>query len=227
MRINNLFSWMVKEYYSRQSPEEIYDELASKNKYESSINYSKRVTDLNKTLSQLKTKYFSILDLACGTGALIDALPWKKSAKIIGLDISGQMLKIAKERFKSYPNITFQKSSFMDLSFPRSSFDLITNAYATRFIPEDREHEFARNVSNLLKPRGSLIVFSGGSFRWSSMLFSKLGFGPRAYNLKLNYHQYFIKAFSDYFEVERMIKVPKVPFIHSDVMIVFKERGEN
>ena len=223
MRINDLLSWMVKEYCSRQSPEEIYDELASKNKYDSSINYSKRVKNLNQALSQLDTaKYQSILDLACGTGALIDALPWKKTSKIIGLDISEQMLKVAKERFKNYPNITFQKGSFMGLDFLGSSFDLITNTYATRFIPQDREEEFCASVSKLLQPNGRFVVFSDGLFRLSSVFFSKLGLSPKSYNLKLNYYQYIQKAFSKYFKVERLVKIRKIPFIQNNVMMVFE-----
>ncbi len=223
MRINNLFSWAIKEHWSSKTPGDIYDELASNNKYDSSINYQKRVKKLNKALLGLKTEFHQILDLACGTGALIDALPWKKSAKIIGIDVSEEMLKIAQKRFKDYPNITLQKADFMDLDFPPFSFDLITNAYATRFIPQGKEQEFVNNVIRLLKPKGKFIVFSDGSFRWCNLLYSSLGFGPRNYNLKLNYYQNIAKTFSKLLILERIVHIDKIPFIRSNTMLVFQK----
>ncbi len=226
MRIIDIIRWSKKEYQSKLSPKEIYDELASNSKYETSINYSNRVKELSKVFSTFREKYSNILDLACGTGALIDALPWKSTAKIVGIDISPEMLKVAKKRFSGFPNITFQEGSFMELNFPKQSFDLITNAYATRFIPVGKEEEFVGGIQKILKSDGRFIVFSDGAMRSSSLFLNKLGFGPKSYNLKLNYYQDIIKEFSSTFSVEKVIFIRRIPLIYRNTAIVFKKQSD-
>lgn len=226
VRVKNLFSWTLKEYWSSKSPKEIYNELAANNNYDSSVNYQKRVEKLNKALLGLRTEFGHILDLACGTGALIEALPWKKSAKIIGVDISEEMLKVARERFTDHPNITFKEADFMDLDFPESSFDLITNAYATRFIPRGKELEFANLVLRLLKPSGRFIVFTDASFRLCTLFYFRLGLRPKNYNLKLNFYQDIIETFSKFFILEKVVHIRGIPFVGSNTMIVFRKNDQ-
>lgn len=226
VRIKNHFSWTLKEYWSSKSPKEIYNELAANNNYDSSVNYQKRVKELHKAFLELRTEFDQVLDLACGTGALIDALPWKKTAQIVGIDVSEEMLKIARKRFANYTNITFKEADFMNLDFPESSFDLITNAYATRFIPRGREQEFANNILRLLKPSGRFIVFSDASFRLCTLFYSSLGLRPKSYNLKLNFYQDIIETFSKFFILEKVVHIRRIPFVGSNTMIVFRKNDQ-
>jgi len=72
---------------------------------------------------EFNLKFDSILDLACGTGNLINKLA-EKAETIIGLDYSSHMLNIAREKFKDNDNIKFTFGDFRNFSFDKN-FDLI------------------------------------------------------------------------------------------------------
>jgi len=223
MRWLDQIYWLKKEALSNQSPKDIYDDLADKGIYESSIKYGRRVKRLNKVFARMGREFSHILDLACGTGALIDALPWKATAEIVGLDVSKNMLAVAEKRFKTYQNIKFIKGDFMNLDFPPASFDLITNAYATRFIPAGREEEFVKSVANLLMPDGRFVAFGDGSVRWLGDLLGFLGIKPTSYNFKMNYHRSIVKQFEKYFRLEKLVVMNKIPMVYSNNALVFKK----
>lgn len=223
MKFINRLYWLKKEVFSNYTPEQIYDDLSAKGIYESSIKYKKRVENLFKVFSKMQGDYFNILDLACGTGAVIEALPWKESAEIVGMDVSENMLKVAKERFKDFPNVHFNKGDFMNLDFAPSSFDIVTNAYATRFIPAGREEEFAKNIAWLLKPNGKFVAFGDGSVRWLGDLLGLVGRKPKTYNFKMNYHRSIVPAFAKYLTLEQRIYMKRVPFLYEDTALIFRK----
>ena len=223
MRWLNQLYWLKKEALTNQSPEDIYDDLIDKGIYETSIKYARRVKRLNKVFAHMGREFSHILDLACGTGSLIDALPWKATAEIVGLDVSKNMLAVAEKRFKTYQNIKFIKGDFMKLDFPPASFDLITNAYATRFIPAGREEEFAKSVADLLKPDGRFVAFGDGSVRWLGDLLGSLGIRPTGYNFKMNYHRSIIKQFERYLKLDDLIVMKKIPLVCTDTAVIFKK----
>ena len=65
---------------------------------------------IKKKVKGLKNKF--IIDMGCGTGHLLELINVKKE-KYIGIDISHEMLKIAKKR---YPGYKFIQKSVMDNS---------------------------------------------------------------------------------------------------------------
>ncbi|MCG8569307.1 MAG: ubiquinone/menaquinone biosynthesis methyltransferase [Spirochaetes bacterium] len=78
----------------------------------------------------------SCLDLACGTGDITLLLGKKyPQSKIIGLDLTEEMVIIAKNR-TSLPNIDYQIGNMNQLTFPDSSFSIITGGYALRNSPD-------------------------------------------------------------------------------------------
>lgn len=227
MKFFDRLYWIKKEVFSNDTPEQIYDDLSAKGIYESSIKYKKRVENISKVFSQILSDCFNILDLACGTGAVIEALPWKKSAEIVGMDVSENMLKVAKERFRDYPNISFVKGDFMSLFYPPSSFDLITNAYATRFIPAGREEEFAKNIGQVLKPDGRFVAFGDGSVRWLGELLGYIDKKPKNYNFKMNYHRSIVPAFAKYLTLEKRVFIKKIPFFYENTALIFRKAYES
>lgn len=156
-RVIDYLFWLRRETFGSESIDAIYDDLSIE-KYDRIVGYTDRVEGFKKALSSIQVQPKSILDIACGTGAMIDAMSWKNKAKIIGIDISQGMLDVARERFKKDRNISLKYQNFMDASFPKDSFDLITIAHATRFIPKGQEKDFARNIAKWLKKDGIFIV---------------------------------------------------------------------
>src|SRR5574344_109053 len=93
-----------------------------------------------------------ILDVGCGTG-LITPILYKKSKGIVkGIDISNEMIKIAKN--KNYKNISFICGDFN--CFDEIEYDLIVifNAYP-HFLALDR---FKNSLYRVLKKNGKFAI---------------------------------------------------------------------
>lgn len=79
-----------------------------------------------------------ILDIACGTGDMI--AQWIKSSqgkeisRIIGIDPSAEMLKIAKQKLP--PSIILQNGEAKDLRLKAQSVDILSIAYGLRNVVE-------------------------------------------------------------------------------------------
>jgi ubiquinone/menaquinone biosynthesis C-methylase UbiE len=99
----------------------------------------------------------SVLDLACGTGHSTTAL-FQMSKKIVGCDISSEMLTEARKHSK----LEYIEASAEQLPFADDSFDLLNVSLAMPWIDADRFLEEAKRV---LKTKHHLSVdhyaFSG------------------------------------------------------------------
>jgi tRNA (cmo5U34)-methyltransferase len=109
-------------------------------------------------LSSLKSDFNSILDLGAGTGLLTkflyDEFP---NAKYTLVDISDQMLEIAKQRFANIDNFYFQ---ILDYSkeFPnKNQFDLIASALSIHHLDNDSKSFLYSNIYKNLPENGYFI----------------------------------------------------------------------
>lgn len=92
-----------------------------------------------------------VLDLACGTGDLTFAAA-ARGARVIGLDITEQMVRLAKEK-GDRPR--FVIGDIMALPFPDASFDVVTTGYGIRNVPE--LPPALREIARVLRPGGALL----------------------------------------------------------------------
>jgi len=100
-----------------------------------------------------------ILDAGCGTGELLLKLArHRPEAEIVGLDLSLEMLQVARNKDYGITAVYFIEQSVYSLPFREDSFDLITNTISSHWYKEfDRAfQEFAR----VLKPGGKLLMAS-------------------------------------------------------------------
>jgi ubiquinone/menaquinone biosynthesis C-methylase UbiE len=68
-------------------------------------------------LKQLPPHCTYALEIGCGTGAFSRLLA-RHADRVLALDLSPQMIRVAKERSKQYPNIGFQVADAMTWEFP-------------------------------------------------------------------------------------------------------------
>jgi ubiquinone/menaquinone biosynthesis C-methylase UbiE len=99
----------------------------------------------------------TLLDIGCGTGELERSLIADyPDLKAIGVDISANMLEVARLKLAGYPNVEFHQTEAIALPFGDRSFDLVITASAFHYF--DRAIDSLKEINRVLKPSGSLIV---------------------------------------------------------------------
>jgi ubiquinone/menaquinone biosynthesis C-methylase UbiE len=106
-----------------------------------------------------------VLDVACGTGAVTMAAAARigSSGRIVGLDISPEMLRVARESSTSVaPRIQWERGDAASLPFATSSFDVVLCQQGLQFFADRRRavEEFRR----VLSPHGKVAVLT-----WSTI----------------------------------------------------------
>jgi demethylmenaquinone methyltransferase / 2-methoxy-6-polyprenyl-1,4-benzoquinol methylase len=94
-----------------------------------------------------------ILDVATGTGDLAASMSKIAGAKVTALDLSPEMLVIAK---KKYPHITFHEGYAEKLPFGTSSFDVVSAGFGVRNF--ENLSEGMREFHRVLKPGGHALI---------------------------------------------------------------------
>ena len=118
-----------------------------------------------RTIEQLSLPLGSqVLDVCCGSGA--SALPAAEavgsSGKIIGVDLSQELLKLARAKAtqRKLTNIEFELGDILSLRFPSESFDAVVCVFGIFFVPD---MEIAvRELWRCVRPGGKLAVTTWG-----------------------------------------------------------------
>ena len=99
----------------------------------------------------------TILDVGCGTGELERLLVAKHpTQKIIGVDLSANMLKIARQKLADYPQLRFCQGRVSELPFPKRIFDVVVTANAFHYF--NHPHDALLEMQRVLKPNGKLYI---------------------------------------------------------------------
>ena len=94
------------------------------------------------------------LDVGCGTGAFSRILAGR-ARHVTSLDLSPEMIRMARERSHEFSNIDFDVADILKLDFPTEHFDCIASIATLHHLP------FAQTLSklkNALKIGGVLLV---------------------------------------------------------------------
>tara|TARA_Y100001970_G_scaffold286159_1_gene407671 strand:- start:36687 stop:37304 length:618 start_codon:yes stop_codon:yes gene_type:complete len=133
----------------------------------SSIFNSAKIYDLfQKIISKNCHKYiankylldcYSILDIGCGTGLIVDYLP--DNIKYFGYDLDKNYIDFAKKKYVmkdniSFKNMKFEKSNFKDLD----KFDVILAYGLLHHLSNADIDDFFKLASNSLSKKGKVVT---------------------------------------------------------------------
>ena len=102
--------------------------------------------------------YEALLDVGCGTGFLIDLLAKQRPARYAGLDLSPEMIRVAKG--KRIEGAEFVVGSADRLLFPDASFDIVTCSQSFHHYPYPEKA--MSEVLRVLKPGGLYLLSDTG-----------------------------------------------------------------
>jgi SAM-dependent methyltransferase len=95
-----------------------------------------------------------VLDLGCGAGQLAFHLAEAGAAEVVGVDISEQMLSLARSE-RAHPRTTYLRESLETVAFPPTRFDLVVSSLAFHYVEDYRS--LVRRIAGWLVPGGSLV----------------------------------------------------------------------
>ena len=142
------FVELSKKWFNKQAP--VYDET-------NTILYSKygKISCENIREYLNGKKFDNLLDIGCGTGYLIDMLSKEHNSKFVGLDLSPEMVKQAKN--KNINNAEFIEGRSDEIPFENNTFDIVTCSQSFHHYPEtDKPMQEAKRV---LKEGGIYIIW--------------------------------------------------------------------
>src|SRR5215204_1404810 len=94
------------------------------------------------------------MEVGCGTGAFSRRLA-ERSQSVIALDLSPEMIRMARSRSTQFPNINFQLGDAMLQEFATSHFDCVCSIATLHHL---HQRELLVKFKEALKPGGVLIV---------------------------------------------------------------------
>jgi ubiquinone/menaquinone biosynthesis C-methylase UbiE len=105
-------------------------------------------------LRHVPTPCNECLEIGCGTGSFARLLAGR-SQHVLGLDLSPEMIRIARMRSSAFTNIDYQVADILEWPFPREQFDCIASIATLHHLPLDFMLE---RMKTALKPGGVLLV---------------------------------------------------------------------
>jgi len=95
----------------------------------------------------------NVLDLGCGTGRLLDRLATKfPELRGTGLDLSSQMVRIARQKKRHRPRLIFLEGNVESLPFTENQFDAVFNTIS--FLHYPHPEQVLSEVKRVLTPDG-------------------------------------------------------------------------
>ena len=143
--------WQNRKMVELVSPLEGYNRWAAT--YSKESNPIKDLSDerIGKFLPDVQNKI--VLDAGCGTGHFCKLLNERGASKVIGIDISGAMIEVAKQ---NCPSVEFRSEDISIQSLEKETFDLIICALVLGHILDIRPA--LENLASSLKKGGTILI---------------------------------------------------------------------
>jgi SAM-dependent methyltransferase len=146
--------WYINTLRRRQSEEE-FDRTGA-------VEVERLVAaDLRLLARGRDPRHLRLLEIGCGAGRMTRHLAALFGA-VTGIDVSGEMIRQARERLRDAPNVQLHETNGVDFAnFPDGSFDLILSAYVFQHVPD--AEVIASNVSEAWR-----VLAPGGVFKFQT-----------------------------------------------------------
>lgn len=107
----------------------------------------------------------SVLCIGVGSGEELDEIQKRGAGKIVGIDISEQLLASARTKF---PQVEFFMLDMMDIetSFEKESFDIVYSSLAFHYSPD--WDALLSGIHTVLKPQGMLVFSTHHPTYWGT-----------------------------------------------------------
>lgn len=144
-----------------------------------------------------------ILDLCCGTGDFTQIISkYYPRTRVIGLDISEGMLKLAKAK---NPAGVFMKGDCVNLPFENSEFDYVTMGFGLRNI-EDRKKALSE-IYRVLDNGGKFLQLDFGRHNFISRVFDFIvPLFAKIMGTNENHYKYLINSKNEFPEPDDLIR---------------------
>jgi cyclopropane fatty-acyl-phospholipid synthase-like methyltransferase len=128
---------------------------------------------LQQLLSRLRPRS-RVLDLGCGPGTPTAAAVVAAGHDVVGIDISGGQLALAREQV---PSATFVHADFLDIAFEAGAFDAVVALYSITHVSRRHYAALFERIRTWVEPDGWFLATlgTGDSSGWLEEDF--LGFG--------------------------------------------------
>lgn len=113
-----------------------------------------RETYSDYLLSQVPLDCAHVLDIGCGFGSFARMIA-HRAQQVTAIDVSPQMINLARERSAGYANLEFALTDFLQTHLPAESYDCVVTLATLHHLPLD---ESLRRMKALLRPGGVLVV---------------------------------------------------------------------
>ncbi|MDT4897128.1 MAG: hypothetical protein QOH25_2205 [Acidobacteriota bacterium] len=127
-----------------------FDRIALLMEHEGNVNE----TYSNQLLSHIPLDCDHVLEVGCGFGAF-SRLVAHRAGRVTAIDLSSQMINVAKGRSANYSNLEFVLDDFLQANFQAESFDCIVTIATLHHLPLD---EAVMRMKTLLRPGGVFIL---------------------------------------------------------------------
>ena len=108
----------------------------------------------NSLLKHVPPNCGNALEIGCGTGAFARDLA-RVCKRVTALDLSSEMIRIARARSAQFGNVEFQLADAMTWNFPHSHFDFVCSIATLHHL---QQRELFVKMRETLKPGGVLVV---------------------------------------------------------------------
>jgi ubiquinone/menaquinone biosynthesis C-methylase UbiE len=108
----------------------------------------------NFLLRHLPSNCRDVLEIGCGAGSFARLLA-QRSENVLALDLSPEMIRVARQRSAQFPNVEFELADVRDRVFPAEGFDCIATIATLHHLAF---REMLLKMKAALKPGGVLLI---------------------------------------------------------------------
>lgn len=106
-------------------------------------------------VAELIDKNDSVLECACGTGAITEEIA-KKCRQVLATDFAEGMLKRASKKCRKYANASFRQEDITDIKCEDESFDKVVAGNVIHLLPEPEKA--LNELIRVVRPGGKVII---------------------------------------------------------------------